>query len=330
MLPYTSRADYETGYTDSHIKDERHRRAAEEFFGEGVCVGLNVFENPGLIETEEFGEILTVERLCRGNHLPTPAQEFAAVNSIPTSYGAHGAATLVFGENARFVTEKTAENGLILDARAALILAERGCDIGFSEARPAPTPGAEYFIGADDTVPFDSGQKSEYYDFSLDPRARILSEFICSKTVLSMSWETENCRRFPACWLYENAAGQRFAVYSFVARTAGAKSERYRGVFAGYYRQRQLAYAVERLQGRPLPAVCFGAPQLWTVCKASSKGLSVGLFNLSSDGIDRPEIFLCDRAKTAEFYNCSGSVKEDRVILEDGIPPFGFCFFRVK
>ena len=51
---------------------------------------------------------------------------------------------------------------------------------------------------------------------------------------------SEKLESFPACYLYENANGQRFTVYTFVPTYVKTKSEWHNGIFRNYYRRNRL------------------------------------------------------------------------------------------
>ena len=329
MLDYVSSADSETGYTDAHLKNAPHYDAIERFFADAEYDGINVLENPGLIEYEQFNETFGVERYCRNNHLPTLSQEFLCDNSIPTVYGAPQKGSVVFGENARFVTEEDARSGLVLDGRAAIILSQRGFDVGFGKWENAPQTALEHFISTDENCPASLEQTGELYRFFTVPGAEVLSEFISGSLVLSAAVSGSDSVIFPACYYYENSAGQRFLVYSFAARSARVKKGWHRGYFRSYQRQDQLIDGIARLRGRPLPAVCRRAPELYIVCGRSEGSLSVALFNNFPDSIPEPEVELDRAYSSAELYHCAGKL-DGRVLRLDEIPPYGFALFRVR
>lgn len=330
MLDYNSRADYETGYMERHRRNKAHYEEIERRFSGKQSVGLNVFEAMLTIGKTTFDEKLTPNILCRNGHLPTMAQEICVDNSIPTAYNDPESASIVFGEGAHLITDELLSRGAILDATAALILHQKGIDVGIRCLESAPTPCGEYFRREEDAVSCALENEGQFYRFTLATKAEVLSDFLVGEAGLGViDGDIEKMPRFPACYYYENREGQRFLVYSFAAHTARVKNGWFKGLFRHYYRQTQLIDAVDRLQGHPLPAVCAGNPQLYMICKKNGHSMSVGIWNSFADEVISPIITL-DRPYTKiDCYHCQGKIVEDQVFLQEDIPPYGFAFFTV-
>ena len=331
MLDYTSRADYETGYIDRHIRNSDHYEEIERRFSGKQGVGLNVFEAMLTVGKINFDEKYTPVTMCRGAHLPTMAQEICVDNSIPTAYGDSGSASVVFGESAHFLTDKAMDRGVILDATAALILHQKGVDVGIRQADLAPTPCGEYFCKEDDVVSCSLDNEGQFYRFSLADTAEVLSQFLIGAAGLGViDGDIEEMSKFPACYYYENREHQRFLVYSFVAHTARVKNGWHKGLFRHYLRQSQLIYAIERLQGRPLPAVCQGHPQLYMICKKDERSMAVGIWNPFADEVISPKVTLNRAYSKIDCYQCKGSIAGNVVTLQEDIPPYSFALFTVS
>ena len=205
MLDYTSAADYETGYIDRHIDNKASYEEIERRF-KGDTVGLRVFEYPELLKNLEFGEDFPFERYGAVGFLPLVSQIFIGDNSIPTVYGNSDGATLVFGENARYIDETILNNGVILDAAAAKILLERNIDVGIKDYKRITSPTAEFFNDYNDNIAVTTETDSVFYEFTLDSKARVVSCFACPTAGLaSVEFNEETDKSFPACYIYENA-----------------------------------------------------------------------------------------------------------------------------
>ena len=328
MLDYTYNADYETGYVDNHLRNQRHYSEIEKSFSGKAATGLNVFENELLFCDEEFGtDIADLAQYKRKTAVPTVSQWFLSDNSIPTTYGARDCASIVFGANAHYVDEELLKNGVFLDAQAARILTDKGVDTGIRKYAKTAIPMKEHFIAEDEYGTVVVGNQGAFYDFLLDDNAEVLSEFIVQDSIggfANISPHNNDGKRIPACYYYENADGQRFLVYSFVAETVWVKSEWTPGLFRNYYRQKQLADGVARLQGRPWPAMCYKSPQAYILCKKDENSMTVGIWNLFADTIYSPEIPLDYEYKQAEFYNCDGILNGQKINLSTDIMPYGF------
>lgn len=334
MLDYTSEATFETGYIDRHVVNKEVYEEIERRF-KGVTTGLRIFEYPSFLETIEFDEDFPLENYDEGTYLPLVSQFFTADNSLPTTYDKTDDATLVFGENAKYIDENILNNGVILDAKAAKILFERGIDVGIEEYSNVISPSAEYFYFNGDRRTATTGAKAKFYNFKLKKHTEILSEFISISETLGVIGNVkpnDDVLHYPACYLYENKNGQRFMVYSFTAKTATVNNDGWlSGVFRSYYRQQQLTDGIKWLQrGRALPATCNKNPELYILCKRNGDELTVGLWNLFPDKILNPVIKLDGFYNSIDCYNCNGEIKDDSVLLKESIDPYDFAFFTVK
>jgi len=334
MLDYSSDADYETGYIDRHLLNSKTYNEIEKRFT-GNTVGLRIFEYPRLLEQMEFNEDFPLKSYGKGGYLPLVSQQFIGDNSIPTTYQKSDGATLVFGENAKYIDNDTLNNGVILDATAAKILFNRGIDVGITSYERISSPTAEYFKKYNDRTTATTEPDSVFYNFSLKNNAAVLSEFACMPKGLgivpSISDEKQY-PRFPACFKYENSNGQRFMIYSFAAKTVIVDSLGWNsGVFRSYLRQKQLTEGIEWLQkGVALPCMCEGNPSLYILCKQDGNKLNVGVWNIFPDEVLTPKFKLNKNYTHFDGYNCSGIVEGNTVYLDKPISPYGFVFFSVE
>ena len=335
MFDYLSKPEYEDGYFIRHAKNEPHYLEIGKRFSGKRAVGLNIFENTELFAGRDFtGEVSRKSYGSFGGYMPLVSQWFATDNSIPTAYGADDYPSLVFGENAKHVTEKILSHGAVLDAQAAKILTDRGIDVGIMRYSTVQPSSVEYFSEFDDYITAIPNKEAVSYKFELREGAKVLSEYLLLGAgglgnYSEKLWGT--AERMPACYFYENADGQRFLVYSFVAENSWGKGVWRKGAFRGYYRQRQLVRGVEMISGKKLPAVSCGNPNLYILCKRGDDGsLAVGLWNFFADEILEPVIELDEKYKNIDFYNCEGRLEGDCVRLNAPLPPYGFAFFTVK
>lgn len=330
MLDYTSNADYETGYVDRHCRNEVHYEEIERRFAGKKGVGLNVFECTMTSEKISYNEVFTPNIWFQNGFLPTMSQELCVDNSIPTAYGDGESASIVFGESAYFVTDDVLSRGVVLDGMAALILQEKGIDVGLRRWETASEIFAEYFCEEEEYISVTLDNPGTIYRFELDKNAEIKSVFLEGSGVLAnVSGDISNCPHCPACYYYKNKQGQRFLVYSFVAHTVRVRGGWHKGMFRHYLRQDQLIRQISRLQGHALPAVCPGHPQLYLLCKKDMDSMAVGIWNPFPDEVLDPVITLDREYEKVDFYNCEGCLFGNRVVLREQIPPFGFALFTV-
>lgn len=331
MLDYTSRADFETGYVDRHVLNSEVYAEIEKRFSGLKTVGLEVFEKPFSIGNVDFDDKFRFNDFTSHGTLPLLSQWFVTDNSIPTTYESSDGSLLVFGDNARYLSESELSRGLIIDVKAAEILKSKGVDVGFEDFEPAEKPCGEYFYAEEDaTLTLISGADG-FYRFRLNKGAEVLSSFYKTAGSLGVAGSyTDRDDSYPSCYYYENEKGQRFAVYTFSPCQTKTNSEWAAGVFKNYYRQKQLAAVCRRLAGKPLPAVCTGNPGLYVLCKSDGARLAVGLWNIFPDEILKPVITVDGEYKSIDAYNCCGKICGNEVILDSAIAPYSFVCFTLE
>ncbi len=91
----------------------------------------------------------------------------------------------------------------------------------------------------------------------------------------------------------------------------------------------KLVDVVEAIGGKRLPAVLNKNPNLYILASRDEKSMSVALANVNLDDILSPEIRLDKEYKEIKFVNCTGTLKGDKVYLDD-ITPYKFVAFEVK
>lgn len=334
MTDYYSRPQYETGYFDRHMKNEPHYAEIEKRFSGKEAVGLNIAAYPSLFRVQEFGVDVTMDSLYNySSCLPLVSQWFATDNSVPTTYGKTGEyPSLLFGDNARFFDLNALGAGTILDATAARILHERGVDVGFTSYEILPPFATEYYTEYEDFTVARHNPDAKFYHFQLKEGAEVLSEhpMVGGGSLGNYSehlWHT--APRAPGTYRYENADGQRFLVFPFVAETAWGKGVFVHGSFKGYYRQRQLVDGVAYVAKKPLPAVCLDNPFLYIIAKKDTDSMAVGIWNFFADEVMHPVIQLDEEYESTDIYLKSGRLDGNKLILDEDIPPYGFVLFTV-
>ena len=174
----------------------------------------------------------------------------------------------------------------------------------------------------------------DYFDMKLKDGAIVDSWFSHESVGTSLTGRNPHLAKsaFPACYKYENSAGQRFMVYSFTASTVHVRyiSPWTTGLFRCYYRQTQLISGIEWVQRKKLPAVCVGNPDLFILCKSDDKELSVGLWNFSTDNIPEAIVTLDKEYSSVECYNTTGVLRGNQVCLTEEITPYGYAFLTLK
>lgn len=329
MLDYTANADYETAYIDLHKENEKHYIEIEKRF-QGKCVGLRVIEEPLRISEMDFDEAMSFYAFHSHATLPLLSQWFVTDNCIPTTYEESDGACLAFGESAKLLTEKHLQKGVILDAKAAKILFERGVDVGFESMSPCKTPSGEWFPAEEDSTLVSVERNDAFFDFKLKKDAKVWSWFYYSSSDLGTVEPYKNGdERIPGCFIYQNKAGQKFLIFTFGAHQAKSLSEWRHGVFRNYYRQEQIVKGYAWLCGKSLPAILTKHPNAYLLCKKEGARMHVGLWNNSPDPILEPKIQLDKTYRLESIGGATGKMQENTLILEEKVPPYGFVFFTV-
>lgn len=273
--PETSSRSYMKAHIRNMPDDEKIIGMARDMHP----AGLRVYQSEHLIRSAELPADYPGDGRMMALFSQPYAGIFAANNSVCTTYSGGGTG-IVFGESAKYLTEKELNAGLILDMKAALILEKSGVDTGLLKAEKISSPNAEIF---GDVKEYFSEPDGEFCEAYLKDGAEILSFY------------ESGGKKIPACWKYENKSCQRFAVYAF-------SGESLRGGITGGEpiaafspsRQTQLYEIYKFLSGKPLPAFAKGYYGLNIQCLVSSdqSEMTLVMCNMSRDGYYSPEIML--------------------------------------
>lgn len=307
-LDYTSSANYELGYVNAHQRNREIYKQIDKYFSNKKACGIRVYESmKKLADWDLPRDEKNIDNVQ--NAFFSVAARSLACMTIPTTYEGEGVCGIAFGENAKIVPEEVMEKGLIVDAAAARKLEKRGIDVGVVKWGDGIETPYEHFVEDDEYIATGNLtlKPIKVYNSEINPDAMILSV-------------SENGS--PMSYLYKNAKGYKFLVLNFETYFTSFDIMRH------YARAKQYHQAIEWF-GAKSPVKCIGNPDLYTICKEGDNSLSVGLWNFFADIVYAPEIELADTYKEVKFINCSGELKENKIILSD-IPAFGFVGFELK
>ena len=314
MYDYTSSLGYEEGYLRAHERDLSALEQMEHCFSDGEQVGVHVCVAPHLIEQSDSD--LTPPHA----QMPRPvAGTMLSRCSIPTTYTQNGICRAVFGEAVTTLPDEALCEGLVLDAVSALLLYERGVDVGLTEGQalrellrhriPGRVMSADR---AESAFVYKAGGKFLLADCKKD--ARVLLTLLADG------------EKFPLCYTYENGAGQRFFVWLFHAAQLLRDSD----LTKGYLIQEAMMNGIEWVAKKPLPVTCKKNPGLYIMCKKTENTMSVALFNAFADSIFTPTLTLDEAyAEFTAAVNTKGAVQGSTVTLSE-LPAFSFAAFTVK
>lgn len=305
-IDYVSSFDYETGYVDRHVRNAPIYNGIHEIFDGKVACGVRIYEAMNKLadmkipkEVENSGKIEDI--------FFSPAARLLSDNSIPSVYEGQGVCGIAFGENIKYVPENALNGGIILDLRAAEILAERGIDTGILSVGDTVRVATEHFI-----------TQNEYTNICFG--AEVPTVNVKENAVICSAFTTDG-GEIPSAYFYENASGQKFFIFAF----NGYFCSEY--IMRSYARSRQVANAVKVLTGNDLPAYTSGNSDLYLIAKKGDNAMSVGLFNIFPDTAFEPKIELDSEYASIKTVNCTAKIEGKTVTLSD-IPPFAFAGFE--
>ena len=299
LFDYYSSPAYETGY----VKHRLYNMPLYDLFLRsftGKPVGVRVYHEMHKIENAVLTPDMSEKDIMRGHF--NRGAELLCLHGIPTAYEGADCA-IAFGEEARYIEKLPPK--LILDQKAAQILAERGFDMGLITSQPAPVPSFEWF--GDEKVLLTSSGSNGYYRLTLSPAATVQSEF------------EANGERFPAAYTYGTKTCE-LLVFAFDAD----KLPHGASALNSYARADQL-----RAFCPPLPYI-KNAPGLYQLCKRDQNTLAMLFVNIGEDPILDGEIVPDGHYDTAELCGAAGELKGDRIALTAPIPPYGAFAVIVK
>lgn len=345
MTAYREGPGYENGYIDFHLKNQELYKLIDELFSDKTVIGLMPHITQQKLADAEFDDLEPFQEFGAYYRLDSviPPEAYLVTDcSVPTSYTDCGYAGIAFGENARHLSDKELKNGIITDLKGAKILSEKGIDVGLIGYTRVNTPPSEEYFPADD-IAVVIGQPSpfplRFYKTELKRGAVIVSTFCYGDDLPQFGSynadvsEGDSKEPFPACYLYENANGERFCVYTFVALNVQNR-DIYNGFngdfFVSYCRQRQIFDCAEWLQGKKMPAKSLKNPYLYVLCAENESYRTVGLWNLWEDEIPHPQIELDAPVKEIKFYYTCGFCDGSTVYLTKALKPYECAFFEIK
>lgn len=314
MFDYARPANYETGYADRHIINNKARAEIAEIFSDKKNVGVRVYEELHKFENWEFPDELNPKLIAMLERVggTSRSQLLLSRNAVPTVYGDTEYPYAVFGENARYITEEELSNGAVIDISAARVLASRGIDTGYISSEKQGF-AYENFDSENDYIERIEGLA--YHNVKVSEKAEILTHMMPGECV--------------GVYRYENAKGQRFLVFPFDAYDPDAYDNI--SFMCNYYRKKQLAGGIEWLCGKKLPAVVDPKHPMLYIQASENKeksAMSVLFLNSFDDYEVDVEVELYKEYKSVRFVNCSGRFEGNRVIV-DKIDAHGFAAFEV-
>lgn len=308
MADYESHPLYDTGYFDRHVRNLPRLQALTRWFEESTPTGVRVLSRPNYMAEADF----SISTPSDVSPMPVAGWMLQAC-SIPTVYGAEGICNAIFGEEGRYCTENELSSGTILDAVSAMILTERGIDVGLRGGEFYRATVSKLFATPNAPVPIWDGD------------ARFLRPTLC-ENALPVLRATVNGNEEIFAYRYENDVGHRFLVYLF----EGASLPRTTCLLKNFLQQSVLTEQIEWLSGKSVPVLCPKNPSLYILCGKKDNGaMVVGLFNASVDSILEPTVTLSESYTKIRFLDSDGSLDGNKVTLNHPVPAMDFVAFEV-
>ena len=309
MVDYISSAEYETGYFEHHKANLKLMNDLEEMFRDKRCCGVKMCMKPHVTETADFS--LSDTSYC----YPCVMTKFATLGSaIPTTFTGDGICNVILGEYARQMADSEIGSSLVLDALSAIILKERGIDVGIEKIADFQNVAASRILNQDDSE----------IAYVARNQIRLLNCKICEKAN-AVEFCLINGEKRALAYTYENENGQRFLVYLYDA-VASRNAE----LPVSYLHEDILLDKLEWItRGEKLPAVSSHNPWLYIMAKRGEASLAVALFNCYQDKVLNPIIKLEREYKHVRFINTAGELLGDTVKLSSPLPAFDFAAFEV-
>lgn len=310
MLDYTFDPAYETGYIRRHAHLRPLREQITEAFADTNPAGIYVYEAMHKLADMDctgYPEGALAYRLM------PHAANFTGALSLPISFtkSKYTNVAMVVGENAKTVPADVVDMPLVLDAPAAMLLMERGFDIGLRKIEPMDKPATETYPAGcvtpdSTTLPVDT--QGRFYHLSPDETAQIGSTYNDST---------------PAVYRYIRKNGAPVVVYAFAMESISYGST----MVKSYCRQAQLLSLLP-----DLAVTIQKEPGAYVIARQNEDKLVVGIWNFGHDYLLPEEITLSGRYTTvtpigdteARLFPATDTTA---VQLDKMIPPYGFAGF---
>lgn len=311
MFDYVAGPEVETGYLNAHNKNSAYREQVSHLFGTGANSGVRIIAFPHTLEHADC-DLTTPSPVS-----PCPFDgTMLGSCGIPTIYRGKGVCNCAFGDHARLVDVSACKDGMILDAVSALILTERGIDVGLESAGMLEEADISFLYTKDPSY------KSYITDGSIRRLSARLKE---SAEPVLLSPEGIVAYR------YENREGERFLVFLFEGDSARETGKHVfiTGLTKNPVVQKILIENIPWVARKKLSAFCQGNPELYIMCAQEENAMSVALFNCFADPLNNPVVELGDHYDSIECVGCQAVLDGDRVTITSPVYGFTSVAFRV-
>ncbi len=301
LFCYDANPSFETGYVTRHLRNQPLYDFIDKHFENKQAVGVKVFDEQRKIKDKHL-PLENVDERAIMSGLFSHAASTLGINSIPTTYGNDYDCGIVFGDVVNYV--KTFPKKMIIDGTAALLLQERGYDLGISSYKRAVQPTAEKF-GNSLPLRYHWGA-TQYYQMQLKDGIIHESVFV-----------DINGSEYPSSYRCVSN-GTEFLVLCIDGETSDGSSH----ALQSYYRQQQLLDFI----GKKYPYI-QGQPGVYTLCKDGENERAVLFVNISEDDLFDFDIQLDKTYSSMEMLGAEGELCGDKIVVKSVVPAYGVFAF---
>ena len=288
MLDYYASPQYEEQYLKIHRRNFPLYDKIEAAFNEKTPCGVRVYRPAHRITDAILPSTLVSEKAVMRTYFSSAAAMLAC-HAIPVAYDGEGDCAMIFGDDALYYTGNPKK--VVLDVTAALILKQRGLDVGIESTSPALAPAFELF--QNETVRLDR----------VDPHAAFMDLTLKSGATVQSRFDTGAVASFT----YKN-----LLVLNFDATAVNESTP----LYCAYTRGKQL----QEFFGYPFPAI-VGYADLYSLCAAKDKQQVTLFQNHSIDPVFDFDILLPRPCKSFSLLGAEGTLDGCRIrVTSDFLP----------
>lgn len=315
MFDYIAGPDFETGYLKYHNGNKAYAEKLSKCFEGGANAGVRIIARPHTMKDAD----LNLSSLAAWSPIAFDGAMIAS-SSIPTIYRGEGICNSVFGENARSYDLSELKKGTVLDAVSAVILTQRGVDVGIKSFGGFVKKNIGRLCTDD----------PEYISYISDGKVRFLPAELkdsASPLLYSDSPDKNNTLAYS----YENEEGERFLVFLFEGDSMRTHAYTcHSGLIKNYAVADVLTKTIPWIARKELPAYSTGNPQLSIMCRKDDSSMTVALLNCFADALTNPVITLDEEYKNIECVGCEAKTDGKTVTLTSKLYGYSSAMFRVS
>ena len=288
LFDYHSSPRYEKQYLKIHCRNIPLYEKIEKAFSGMTPAGVRVYRPPHRIKNAILPETFCGEDLVMRSYFSNAAAMLAC-HAIPVSYEGESDSAAVFGDDALYFED--VHKRVVRDISAALILKDRGFDVGIDSITATGAPAFEFF--RDEKVLLTGiGADVKFYDLKLKDGA-VPTSFFDTGAVASLEYKNFLILNFDSLLINESSA-----------------------LYRSYARGEQL----QKFFKNPHPAI-YGYADIYSISATSGNKETVLFENLSIDPVFDFDIVLPKKCKSVEIHGVLGELLGDRIrVTSDFLP----------